>query len=102
MDPGPLIAVRGLESPDFVVAPQCQQDLIETFEQSGAAAGVDFKTVLLSRRRRDGLRLKIDADASRSLRVLDLRGKAIDNLFIDNDGEDSVLEAVGKENIAEA
>jgi hypothetical protein len=43
MDPGPLMAIRRLESPDFVVAPQCLQDLIEALEKTDATAWIDFK-----------------------------------------------------------
>jgi hypothetical protein len=34
-------AARHLERPDFVLAPQGELDLVETFEQPGAPAWVD-------------------------------------------------------------
>jgi hypothetical protein len=48
MDPRPLGAVGRLKGADFVVASQSQQNLIEAFEQSGAAARIDLETVQLS------------------------------------------------------
>ena len=102
MDPGPLRAVRRLKGPDFVVALQRQQDFIKTFEQSGSPPRVDLETVSFSRGRRDGLLLQIDADTPCPLRVLDLRRQSIDNLLVDDDGKNSILEAVGEKNIAEA
>src|ERR1700693_5059616 len=98
MNPRPRVAVDRLKGADFLVALQRQCDLIESFEKSGAAARIDLKTVNFSGRRRDRLRLQIDADPPRPLRMLDLRGKAIDNLLVDNDGQDAVLKAVGEEN----
>src|SRR4051794_12388604 len=102
MYPGAACAVGCLKRRNLMLAPQRQCDFIETFEKSGAAARIDLKTVPHSRWGGNGLLLQIDADAPRALRVLDLRGKTIDNLLVDHDGEDSVLEAVGEENVAEA
>src|SRR5450631_518178 len=102
MDPGPLRAVRRLKGPNFVVALQRQRDFVETFEQPGAPPRVDLETVPFSRGRGDGLLLQIDADTPCPLRVLDLRRKAVDDLLVDDDGKDSILEAVGEKDIAEA
>src|SRR5580692_13185564 len=96
------MAIRCLESLDFIVAPQRLQDLIEALKKTGAAARIDLKTVFGSRRRCDRLRLQIDADPPRPLREFDLGGKPVDNLLVDDDGQDAVLKAVGEENIAEA
>src|SRR5665647_1533856 len=102
MNPRPLSAVGRLKGADLLVAPQRQCDLIETFEQPGAAARTDLEMESLSRGRGDRLRLEIDANAPRALRVFDLSGKAIDNLLVDHDGEDAVLKAIGEEDVAKA
>jgi hypothetical protein len=61
MDPRPRGAVDRLKGPDFIIALQCQCNLIETSEQPGTAAGVDLETMPLSGRRGDGLLLEINA-----------------------------------------
>src|SRR3954451_19765144 len=98
MYPGAPCAVGCLKRRNLMLAPQRQRDFIETVEKSGAAARIDLKTVPHSRWRSNRLLLQVDANAPRALRVLDLRGKTIDNLLVDDDGQDSVLEAVGEEN----
>src|SRR5689334_20178561 len=50
VDPGPFRPVGRLKGADFFVAPQCQRDLVETFQQSGATARIDRKIMSLSRR----------------------------------------------------
>ena len=50
MDPGPLISVSRLEGPDFVVTPQGQQDLVETFQQPGTPARIDLEMMSLAGR----------------------------------------------------
>jgi hypothetical protein len=50
VDPGPFGPVSRLKGADFVVAPQCQRDLVETFQQSDATARIDRKIMSLSRR----------------------------------------------------
>src|SRR5665647_3314058 len=102
MNPRPLGAVGRLKGADLLVALQRQRDLVEAFEQPGAAARIDLEMESLSRGRGDRLCLEIDANAPRALRVFDLSGKAIDNFLVDRDGEDAVLKAIGKEDIAEA
>ena len=102
MDPGPLRPVGRLKGADFVVALQCQRDFVETFQQAFAPARIDRKLVPLSRRRDDRLLLQVDADAPGPLGLLHLRGKAIDDLLVDDDRQDAVLEAIGKEDVAKA
>ena len=92
-------AVKGA---DFVIALQCQRDFIETFQQPGAPARVDCKIVSLSRRRQDRLLLQVDADTPGALGLLYFRGKAIDNRLVDDNRQDAVLEAIGKEDVAKA
>ena len=48
MYPRPLSAVGSLKGPDFVVAPQCLQDFVETFEKAGTTARINFKAVARS------------------------------------------------------
>src|SRR6202048_265797 len=102
MDPGPRCAISRLKGLDFLVALQCQGDFIETSEQSGAPARIDLEAGPLSCWRGDGLFLEIDADTPCPLCEFDLRGKAVDNLLVDDDGQDSVLKTVGEENVAKA
>jgi hypothetical protein len=71
------------------------------FEQAGAAARIDLEAVPLAGRRSDRLLLEVDADPAGSLGAFDLRGKAVDDRLVDHNRQDSVLKAVGKENIAE-
>ena len=73
MYPRPRRAVSCLKGADFVVAPQCKQDLIKALENTGAAAWIDLEMVLLPCWRNDRLPLKIDADAARALRELNFR-----------------------------
>jgi hypothetical protein len=102
VDPRALSAVSRLKGSDFVVAPQRQCDFVDTFEQPGAAARVDLETMLLTRRQSDLLLPEIDTDPPGALRGLDLSREAVDNRFVDDDRQDSVLKAVGEENVAEA
>src|SRR6267142_315731 len=102
MDPGPFRPVGRLKGADFVIALQCQRDFIETFQQAGATARIDCKIVPLSRRRDDRLLLQVDADTPGTLGLLHLGGKAIDNLLVDDNRQDAVLEAIGKEDVAKA
>src|SRR6185312_17160730 len=54
----------------------------------------------LSRRRDDRLLLQIDADAPSALGLLHVSSEAIDDLLVDNNRQDAVLEAIGKEDVA--
>ena len=45
MNPRPLGSVGGLKGADFVIALQCQSDLVETFKQAGAAAWINLETM---------------------------------------------------------
>src|SRR5229473_4925359 len=101
MDPGPRFAVGRLESANFMVALQRQRNLVETLQQAFASARINFEPMLFARRRDNRLPLQINADPSRPLREPDLGGQAIDNLLVDDNGKNSVLKAVGKENVAE-
>src|SRR5689334_6546141 len=100
MDPRSRRAVEGLESPDFVVALQRQHHFVEPLEQSFAPTRVYLEAMRLAGRRSDRLFLKIDADASCALGNFDFRGKTIDNLLVNDDRQNSILEAVGEEDIA--
>src|SRR4051794_6684362 len=102
MDPRTLRAIRSLERPDFVVAPQRELDLIETVEQPGAPARVDLEMVARSRGRGDGLLVQVDADTPGALGGLDFGGKAVDHRLVDDDRKNAVLEAVGVEDVAKA
>src|ERR1700733_14938241 len=102
MNPRPLGSVGGLKGADFGVALQRQRDLVEAFEESCTTARVDLEAMHLSRGRSDRLLFQIDADATRALAVLDFHRERIDDLLVDHDRENSVLEAVGEEDIAEA
>src|SRR5580658_5986245 len=102
MYPWPILAVGDLEGADFGVALQRQLDLVEAFQQPGAAARIDLEAMDLSGRGRDGLLFQIDRDAPRPLAVLDFHGEPIDNLLVDHDRQDSVLETVREKDIAEA
>src|SRR3954470_23132963 len=102
MYPGPLGAVGGLKRLNLMLPAQGQRDFIEAFEKPGAPSRIDLETVPRSGWRGNGLLLQVDADASGPLRVLDLRGEALDDLLVDDDGKDPVLKAVGEENVAEA
>src|SRR5437868_14442045 len=101
MNPGPRDAVSRLKSANFVVALQCQCHFIEALQQAITPAWIDFESVRLAHRRSNRLSLEIDADPSRALRELNLRGQAIDNLLDDDNGKNSVLKAIGKKDIAE-
>src|SRR5262249_37636727 len=102
MDPGPGGAIGFLERADFIVALQGQHYFVQSLQQALAPARIDVETQRFALWRRDGLRFQIDRDLSRSLRRLDLRGKIFSGLFVDNDGQDAVLEAIGEEGIAKA
>ena len=102
MDPWPRCAVGGLKGPDFVIALQRQCNLVEPLQQAFAPSRVNVKTACRSGRRRDRLLLEVDANASRPLRDFDFRGEAIDDRLVDNDRQNSVLEAVGEEDFAGA
>src|SRR5438105_2293432 len=102
MDPRPRGAVGRLKGPDFLVALQRQHHFVEPLQQACAPTRIDFEAVLLSRWRDNHLRLEVDADASRPLRDLDFCGQTIDNLLVDDNRQNSVLETVGKEDVAKA
>src|SRR5205823_9505787 len=102
VDPGTFGAVGRLKGADFVIALQCQRDFIETFQQPRAPARIDGKFVPLSRRRQDRLLLQVDADAPGTLGLLHFRSKAIDDRLADDNRQDTVLEAIGKEDVAKA
>src|SRR5271169_3069015 len=97
MDPGSLFPVSRLEGADFMIALQRLRDFVETSEKPGAAAWIDLETMGFSRRRGDGLCFQIDTDTPRALRGLDVSGKPVDDLLVDEDGQDSILKAVGEE-----
>src|SRR5882757_7331458 len=96
MNPRPRFAVGGLEGPYFVVPLQRHHDFIEPLQQALAPPRIDLETMSLACRRSDRLSLQIDADASRALGNLDLRGDAIGDLLVDNDRQNSVLETIRK------
>src|ERR1700742_363061 len=102
MDPGPLGAVSSLEFSNFGVALQRHGALCEALNHSGATPRVDLEAVLFARGRRDRLLFQIDADPAGALRLFDFGGQTIDNFLVDDDGKNSVLEAIGEEDIAEA
>ena len=102
MDPWPRRAVGCLEGPDFVVTLQRQRSFIEPLQQACAPARIDLEMVFFARWRGDGLPFEIDADPPCALGDLDFRGEAVDDLLVDDDRENSVLEAVGEKNVAEA
>src|SRR6478752_8137691 len=101
MNPWPSGAIRCLKGADFIVALQCQCDLVETLQQPLAPPRIDLEGVVLSGRRENRLRLKIDTDPSCPLCCLDVGRQRIDDFLVDNDGENSILKAVGEEDIAE-
>src|SRR5271169_5821123 len=100
MDPGPCRAVGCLKGANFMVALQRLCNLVETLQQAVAAARVDLEPMLLARWRGNRLALEVDADPSRPLREFDFRGQTIGNLLVDDNGQNSVLKAVGKEDVA--
>src|SRR5690242_19920178 len=100
MDPGPRCAIRSLKRLDFVIALQCQRDLVEPLQEALAPPRINLEGVLLSRRRDDRPRLKVDADPSGALGGFDLSGKRVNDLLVDHDREDPVLKAIGKEDVA--
>src|SRR5882757_6943314 len=100
MNPGPRRPVGSLKASDFVVPLQCQRYLVQTLQETFPPARIDLEIVPLSRRRSDRLRLKIDADPPCPLRGFDLRGKAIDDLLVDDDWQNPILETVGEEDVA--
>src|SRR5262249_24855656 len=102
MDPGPRGAIGFLERADFMVTLQGQHYFVQSLQQPLAAARIDLETQRFALWRRDGLRFQIDRDPPRSLRRLDLRGKIFRGLFVDNDGQNAVLETIGEEDIAKA
>src|SRR5579862_2088154 len=102
MYPGPILAVGHLEGANFGVALQRELDLVKALQEAGAAARVDLEAMDFSGRRDDRLFFQIDRNAPRALALLDLHREPIDDLLVDDDGEDSVLEAVGKEDVAKA
>src|SRR5579863_6993771 len=102
MYPGPILAVGDLKGANVGIALQRQLDLVEALQEAGAAARVDLEAMDFSGRRRHGLLLQIDRDAPRPLALLDFHREAIDDLLVDHDREDSVLEAVGEEDVAKA
>src|SRR3984957_14792435 len=102
MNPGSLFPVSRLEGADFVIALQRLRDFVEPTEKPFTATRVDLKTMGFPRGRGDGLRLQIDSNPPRPLRALDVGGKPVDDLLVDDDGKDAVLKAVGEENIAKA
>jgi len=83
-----------------MVSLQRQRNLIKPLQQSLPAALIDFEGVLSARRCSDGLRFEIDADPTRSLGSFDLGRQVINNRLVDHDGQDSVLKAVGKKDVA--
>src|SRR5262249_44590147 len=102
MDPGSRGAIGCLKCANFVVALQRQCDLIETLQKSLAPPRIDLERVVLSGRRDNRLRLEVDADFPGALCCLDIGRKGIDDGLIDDNGKDSILEAVGKEDVAKA
>src|ERR1700730_14763546 len=101
MDPWPRSAVGCLKGANFMIALQRQCDLVEPLQQAFAAARINFEPMLLARWRSDRLPLEVDTNPSGPLCECDLRGQAIDNLLIDDNRKNSVLKAIGKEDVAE-
>src|SRR3569832_840152 len=101
MNPGPLGPVGGLEAANFAVALQGERDFVETLQKAVAAARIDLEAMHLSRWRSDGLFFEIDRDAARALAMLDFHGKRVDNLLVNDDGQDADLKAIGEEDVAE-
>src|SRR5579864_2169366 len=102
MNPGPLGPVGGLKGANFVVALQRQRDFVEALQKTGTAARVDLEAVHLSGRRGDRLLFEVNADTPRTLAVFHFHRQAVDNLLVDDNGQDAVLEAIGEKDIAEA
>jgi len=102
MNPGPRRAICGLKRLDFVIALQCQRDLVESLQETFAPPRVDLEGVVLSRRGEDRLGLEVDAHSPGALGGLDLSSKGVDDLLVDYDREDSVLKAIGKEDVTKA
>src|SRR5579871_5406092 len=100
MNPRPLGAVGGLKGANFGVALQRELDFIEALQEPGAAARIDLKAMHLSGWRGDRLLLQVDRHAACALTLLDFNRKTIDDLLVDDDGQDSVLETVGEKDIA--
>src|SRR5271169_4975375 len=100
MNPGPCCMVGRLKGANFMVALQRLRNLIEALQQAGATARVDLEPMLLARRRGNRLALEVNADPTRPLCEFDLRGQTIDNLLVDDNGQNSGLKAVGKEDVA--
>jgi hypothetical protein len=100
MDPWPRCAIRSLKIPDFVIALQCQRDLVEPLQEALAPSRIYLERDLLSGWRDNRLRLKVDADSSGALGDLDFGSKRVDDLLVDHDREDAILKAIGKEDVA--
>src|SRR5579862_9903407 len=101
MNPWPLGLVGRLKGADLGVTLQRQLNFIETLEETRAPARVDLEAMHLSGRRSDRLLLKIDTNTTCALALLDLHCEAINDLLVDDDGQDTVLETVGKKDVAE-
>jgi hypothetical protein len=99
--PGADGTISGLERLDFVIPSQGQRDFVETSKEPLAPPGINLEATLPSRRRGDCLGFEVNTDPARALRCLDLGRKFIDNLFVNNDRQDAILKAIGKENISE-
>src|SRR5882757_7659589 len=100
MYPGPPRTIGRLKGSNFTIPLQRQRDLVEALQQALAAARINLEGVPLSGWRYDRLRLEIDADLARALRRLDVGRERVDDLFLNHDRKNSVLKAIGEEDIA--
>src|SRR5690349_16823033 len=102
MDPGPRIPIRRLKGADLAIALQGERDLVEPLQKAFAAPRIDLEFDLLAGGRKNRLRRKVDADAPGALRRLDIGGKLVHDLLVDDDGQDTVLKTIGEKDIAKA
>jgi hypothetical protein len=102
MNPGPRYAIRSLKRLDFVVALQCQRDLVEPLQQAFAPPWINLEGVPLSGRRDDRLCLEVDAHSSGALGRFNFGCKGVDDLLVDHDWENPVLKAIGEEDVTES
>src|ERR1700730_6458025 len=100
MNPGPRRTIGSLKGHDFVIALQCQRDLVDALQETFAPPWVDLEPDLLSRWRDNRLRLKVDADSSGALGRFDFGSKWVDDFLVDHNREDAVLKTIGKEDVA--